>query len=36
MKKHRMQRSFSEKDEEEVLVVIEKDIHEFKDRETMY
>jgi hypothetical protein len=29
-------KSFSEEDEEEILVVIERDIHEFKYRQMMY
>jgi hypothetical protein len=29
-------KSFSEEDEEEILIVIERDIHEFKYRQMMY
>lgn len=29
-------KSFNEEDEEEILVVIERDIHEFKCRQMMY
>jgi hypothetical protein len=29
-------RSFSEEDEEEILIVIERDIQEFKDRQMVY